>query len=84
MNIGEDVEAAVKACPICINVSLTIGFINIAIALDNGAATNIITIKSRPAGVFSSKNLTTNDIKYPATNPGSIPNPETVKPTKTA
>ena len=82
--IGEVSWACIKTVPIWSKVEFTTGSITIAIPLAKGAATNIITIKSSPAGTFFSKNLTTKDIKYPAINPGSIPYPETVKPTNTA
>ena len=54
------------------------------ISLVNGAAKTIITIKSKPPGNFFSRYFTTNDIRYPAINPGKIPRPEQDSPINTA
>ena len=61
--IGLEFAEAIKTCPIFNKVESTTGAVKSPIILVRGVATTIITIKSKPLGNFSSKNLTTNDIK---------------------
>ncbi len=59
--IGLAVDVAVITPPIFCRVVSTSGFEIAAIPLTSGAPRTIITIKSRPAGIFFSKNFITNE-----------------------
>ena len=83
ITIGFELAEAINTWPIFNSVESTIGVAISPISLVRGAAITIMTIRSNPPGNFFSRNLTTNDIKYPAMNPGNMPRPEHVNPINT-